>query len=168
MSQRKGFTLIELLVVVAIIGLLATLAVVAFGSARTKANDSKRVADVRSLVAAFAAASQDGMYLCNSTGAAACAAALTKVNACAIFDKDCGGGGVNKTSDYLNLANVKDPVNTAACAAVPPGAAEKCDYTFAIGAKIDSFTIGLTTQGDKVQGLGAGTAHSANQNGIVN
>ena len=53
LKNKKGFTLIELLVVIAIIGLLSTLAVVALTSARTKARDSKRVADMKQLQTAM-------------------------------------------------------------------------------------------------------------------
>ena len=51
--NKKGFTLIELLVVIAIIGLLSTLAVVALGSARTKARDSKRLSDLKQVQTAL-------------------------------------------------------------------------------------------------------------------
>ncbi|MBI5728279.1 MAG: prepilin-type N-terminal cleavage/methylation domain-containing protein [Candidatus Magasanikbacteria bacterium] len=51
--NKKGFTLVELLVVIAIIGLLSTLAVVALGSARQKARDSKRLSDLKQVQTAL-------------------------------------------------------------------------------------------------------------------
>ncbi|MBI2411536.1 MAG: type II secretion system protein [Candidatus Kerfeldbacteria bacterium] len=53
MKNQKGFTLIELLIVIAIIGLLATLAIVSLTSAQQRARDTKRVSDMRSLQTAF-------------------------------------------------------------------------------------------------------------------
>ncbi len=49
-TKQTGFSLIELLVVIAIIGLLTTIAMVGFNSARQKARDTKRVADVRQIM----------------------------------------------------------------------------------------------------------------------
>jgi len=50
---KKGFTLVELLVVISIIGLLSTIAIVSLGSARQKARDTKRIADMKQVSTAL-------------------------------------------------------------------------------------------------------------------
>ena len=52
-NNRSGFTLVELLVVISIIGMLSSLAVVSLNSARIKARDAKRLADVRQIQTAL-------------------------------------------------------------------------------------------------------------------
>lgn len=52
-KNKKAFTLIELLVSVAIIGLLATISIIALNSARARARDAKRVSDIKQMQTAI-------------------------------------------------------------------------------------------------------------------
>jgi prepilin-type N-terminal cleavage/methylation domain-containing protein len=144
-KNKKGFTLIELLVVIAIIGLLSTLAVVALSSARTKARDSKRVADMKQV--------QTAMELYYNTNSAypSCAAG-SLVSACAAL-----------SPDYLpGVASLKDPGGVATACADP--ATAKCNYAFGTPEANELFEINFWLEG-ATGDLAAG-AHQVSAMGI--
>ncbi|MCC7357438.1 type II secretion system protein [Candidatus Uhrbacteria bacterium] len=168
MQKKQGFTLIELLVVIGIIGLLATLGVVAFGSAQQRARDAKRVADVRAITSAFGAAyNESSTYvLCkDNSGACGLAAAagddISKTRICAV----CGSG--SPITSFINLNTVKDPSTpNSACDKDITNVNGTCNYSFATAPTLSTYTVNFWTEG-AVSGLAAG-AHTANANGIVN
>ena len=176
MTQKKGFTLIELLVVIAIIALLATIGVVAFGSAQQKARDTKRTADIRNLVAALGSGSNDGMILCGAgaSAGAACTALPTGAKSIQSYGI-CKGAtcatATDQTSTYFNTANLHDPQSTTPCASGAAVAA--CDYaldggTAAAPATISSYSMYFYTESKSLPGMAATNGHTANQLGIVN
>ena len=172
--MAAGFTLIELLVVIGIIGLLATIAVAAFGGAQDRAKDTKRIADMRGIVSAFAAAVQDdpSADLCTGAGTP-CSAGWTVVTAATPVKLNtvhlCSAGcttGQDITKNYINLTNMKDPTNNPAASACNSAAVATCEYsvTSTTGDPSD-FNAFFWTKGP-VQGTAAG-AHTASQIGII-
>ncbi|MCL5407504.1 MAG: type II secretion system GspH family protein [Patescibacteria group bacterium] len=111
-SNRKGFTLIELLVVIAIIGILAAVVTVGVSSARVRARDTKRKADMRTMQTAL-----DSYYYKNSSYPKGCFFSP--------WDKTYWGTGTNPypptaNGDYRTLYNVLVGNNYLASLPVDP------------------------------------------------
>ncbi|MBI3420800.1 MAG: type II secretion system protein [Candidatus Sungbacteria bacterium] len=123
--SKKGFTLIELLVVIAIIGVLASIVLASLNTARRKARDTRRVADMNQVKLALE------LYFDSARSYPALTTTTGFVpNFIAQFPKDpTGTGGL----DYRYQALVND--QGTACAA-----GTTCLY-FHVGATVEDPTI---------------------------
>ena len=133
-SKQKGFTLIELLVVIAIIGLLSTLSILALNTARARARDAKRVADVKQIQTALE------MYY-NDAGSYPLTASVTGGASIAY--------GTNTYLRYIPTPPTPLDYTTGACAAQPnyTYATSATGYTlmYCLGAAVNNIAAGLHT-----------------------
>ena len=105
--KQKAFTLIELLVVIAIIGLLASVVLISLTTTRKKANDVKRIADMRQIQTAL-----DIYYDQNSSTYPA-----------GDIDSSCGGWDTSSVDPFLTALVTAgivtktpvDPLNNGGC-----------------------------------------------------
>jgi len=134
--KKKGFTLIELLVVVAIIGLLATMSIVALNSARARARDAKRVADIKQIQTALE------LYY-NDKG---------------LYPTTLGTTLASDTIIYMGIVpTAPTPFDSAACATINP-------YAYTPKDTNSSYTLNYCL-GAPTGGMAAG-AHTATPAGI--
>ncbi|MDD2656398.1 MAG: prepilin-type N-terminal cleavage/methylation domain-containing protein [Patescibacteria group bacterium] len=145
--NKKGFTLIELLVVIAIIGVLSTLAVVALGSARQKANDAKRLSDIKQVQTALELYYTDNNHYPTSTAAVA----LGDTAAACLNNSDLGWAAAGCATPYMGL--------------VPKGPGTNEFYQYTSTGTGTTYTITATLEvGAGGFGLGAITASESGMN----
>jgi prepilin-type N-terminal cleavage/methylation domain-containing protein len=97
-DKKKGFTLIELLIVIGIIGVLASIVLVSMGSARAKARDAVRQADMRQWVSAMELYYNDNDAYYSSASMPS-DAAITYLPRVPVSPKSPAYGWVNNTAD---------------------------------------------------------------------
>jgi prepilin-type N-terminal cleavage/methylation domain-containing protein len=112
-SSKKGFTLIELLVVIAIISLLSSVVLASLNTARSKARDAKRLAEIRQLQTALEFFYNDYGVYPSSVGGAGCGATIPNAGWCNSVQSLSGGrwirdlGTMNVLAPYIS----SDPVD---------------------------------------------------------
>jgi prepilin-type N-terminal cleavage/methylation domain-containing protein len=118
-TRAKGFTLIELLVVIAIIGLLSTIITANLMTARGKARDAKRIADVRTIQLALETYFNDnGAYPAQIYGASGLAPTYLPVIPFDPLSGTCTTSGASVQGCYYYVAY--NASYTAVCNAANP------------------------------------------------
>lgn len=113
MKTRNGFTLIELLVVMAIIALLSSVVLATLATARSKARDSRRVADIQQLMTALELYNDaNGHY----PGSTSCGATVPRTDWCNSAESLAAGHWIrdNGAQGVLSPYIPKDPIDPTA------------------------------------------------------
>ncbi len=157
MQKQKGFTLIELLIVIAIIGMLATLAVVSLTSAQQRARDTKRVADIKALQTAMELNwNENAQYPALVAGTdtwATLSAGLTDFISALPVDPDHADGSTYTYLVNMTATDTQQQYYVAATLENPTHNALEQDIDGAVGA---AGWVGVNSVGGTATALGAG------------
>jgi prepilin-type N-terminal cleavage/methylation domain-containing protein len=155
-DRRRAFTLIEVLVAISIVAILATIASYAFGTARRKGSDARRISDINTVMKAMNDAEREGLSLagpCTGTGGP------YRIDRCAFNPPP--------TEFAFDFTRMLDPSKlTTACTAASTGV---CQYSIrgvatGVAATPSAYRIYFFTQAG-TEALSAGV-HMATPQGI--
>ena len=134
----KGFTLIELLVVIAIIGLLSTIVAAPIQSARKKAKDTKKLAEVRTLQTSLANyANDNGFYPAGSSTAA-------NTNALNVLSPQY----IPSIPNGFTSPSTRDKYMYTSATGQAPGAAASTTFGYHLGTTLEVFNSVLDSDDD--------------------
>lgn len=159
MKTNKGFTLIELLVVISIIGLIASVVLVALNGAKTKARDTKRAADIDQIYKALNL--YYNQYSCLPTPSLG--ASTTCGPAAGIYsNNDAGGWDYSSQGGFLNflvtagiMSKVPvDPLNNMTGDASPSGTYAYRYYCYPSNSGTPGLHLGYWTESTGGVGIG--------------
>ncbi len=137
----KGFTLIELLVVIAIIGLLSTIVAAPIQSARKKAKDTRKLADLRQMQTSLANyANDNGSYPSGTTTAAYNSTLLGILALAPQYIQSLPAG--------LTSTNLRDKYIYVSYHGVAPGAPATTTYGFHLGTTLEIYNPALDQDDD--------------------
>ncbi len=145
--NKKGFTLVELLVVIGIIAVLTSIAVIALGSARRKARDAKRVADVKAIQNALELYYQESNGYPTESPAVELGQGSYKALCSTGFETTCGG----TATEFMGLVPTAPLPMDGGCSAgqnrymYAASAGGAYDITFCLGDNFGDYLGGMRT-----------------------